>query len=483
MLRGRARRDDEQGAVIVTSVIVLTLMLGLAALVIDLGHQRALRREVQNAADSAALGAAQDLPRVTTAESTAKSLTTQNAPEGTFGWSACTDTGQLAFAAAGTPCVSFDSSYTRVRVRVPTQTFDTLFGKLLGTSGLETYAVAEARGITTGFGTIQPFALYSGFGSGLVCLDASSSGTGGAYPCNEPQEGNFGLLDLRQYGNATLGTIQRCSDPDQQVRLRNNVAIGADHLYGTYANPPGEVVEACTPVPVPNPDTVELRTGNFVQGLDLGLVHGNSTDFDDGRPARLQRGTNTKATITGESLDNRPLWEFIPNTTLSDVPSTCQRSYFDGLLASTPSNQRQATMHAALRACFDAYTTGNYHGNLFTANTTTEFPLDVTDLQLSPRFAYVPVLSATSPPSGSSTLVHIIGFRAVFLQETYAGCTANPPCSVEFEPGPWNTAPQGNKNTNHKALSSFVFAPSMLPGSLATKPEQLGENRYIELVK
>ena len=126
------RRRDERGAVLIITVIMLVVLLGIAALAVDLGYAYEMRRQVQNTADAAALGAAQDLPDLTTTESDAKSLSSTNLPHGTFPWSDCTDSGSLGVNAPDTPCISYDTSFTRVRVQIPQQTFPTFFGRVLG---------------------------------------------------------------------------------------------------------------------------------------------------------------------------------------------------------------------------------------------------------------------------------------------------------------------------------------------------------------
>ena len=56
MLRGRG--GSEQGSVAITVALALTLLLGLAALVVDVGLNWAARTSAQTAADSAALAGA-----------------------------------------------------------------------------------------------------------------------------------------------------------------------------------------------------------------------------------------------------------------------------------------------------------------------------------------------------------------------------------------------------------------------------------------
>ena len=474
----RARGRDERGAVLVIMSLLLVVLLGIAALAVDLGYAYEQRRHVQNSADAAALGAAQDLPNLTTTEADAKSLSQTNLPSGSFPWSSCTDPGSLGVNSADTSCVSYDSSFTRVRVRLPQQSFPTFFGRVLGVSSTSTSAGATARVVGAGFASIEPYALFSGFTAGLACLKQGPSGHRIA-TCDDPTTGNFNLLDITQYGNASLNTPQRCGQSFQRARVIDNIAIGADHMFTVYNGT--ELDDGCGQ---PGPNTLPPRTGNDISAFDTGLVHGGSTDTSDGGGARLKRGQYPKANVLGTQLDNKPLWEFIPEQILSNVPTSCQRATFDSLLAITPTSQQQTTMQTALEQCFTDYETGNYTGVVFGANTDPfgkEVPLDLYDIQLSARFGYVPQFVQSIPPTGASGNLNIAAFRAIFMEDVYAGCSNS--CSVDFSPGPWNSGALGSSNQNAAAMTAWVFPAGMLPSSLRGNPAAIGQNTYVQLVQ
>jgi Flp pilus assembly protein TadG len=477
-LKRRVDPNDERGAVMVMTVIVLVVMLGISALVVDLGFAWQKRREIQSSADAAALGGAQDLPSVITATASVKSLAVTNLPDGTFPWSSCTDARHLSVLAVSTPCVSFDSSFTQVRVHIPRQTYDTTFGKVIGIDTTSTSASATARVVGAGFGSIVPFALFSGFTTGLACLKEGPSGHRIA-TCDDPETGNFNLLDITQYGNATLNTPARCGNSFQRQRVIDNIAIGADHMFSVYDGTPS--VDGCG---VPGPNTIPPRTGNDIAAFDTGLVHGVAGDTSDGGSARLKRGGYQKATVLGQQLDNKPLWEYIDDTSLPNIPSSCQRSTFDQLLASTPTAQQQGVLQGALEQCFADYEEGSYTGVVFGANTNPfgkEVPADLFDLQLTPRFAYVPQFAQSVPPNGSSADLNIADFRAIFMEDVYADCSNG--CGVNFSPGPWNTGSLGDSNKNASAMTAWVFPSSMLPPGLTGNPAAVGQNTYVQLVE
>jgi Flp pilus assembly protein TadG len=428
-------RRDEAGAVLVFTTICLVVMLGFAAVVIDLGIAYGHRRSMQGAADAAALGAAQNLAKgdITGATTTATVLGDQNLRGQTISWNACAgDTLPSGYQAdASQNCVSFNRTWDRVRVRVPKQSFPTLFGGILGINSLKTSTVAIAGLVGVGNGGgLLPFALTGSFGSGDYCLDSGGAGNSVA-PCNGPTTGNFGVLDF-------AGCVSN-------QNLGDNIAAGADHLYGS--NPTGTLADIPDDCTQPRPNTVSTKPGNNVGPETSGMITG--TNFSDGGPARLQRvptncgsfspawETVSAACGTAGAIDNRPLWEFIPETPIAGIPASCQRATFDALLATlaaAPVATQRLGMHAALLTCVNDYVLSGSTAPVFTAMTggVVDHGLPLFDLQESPRFSYVPQMLETVPCNGRCTY-RIKAFRAVFVQRT--GKNNSPSF---FEPGPWN---------------------------------------------
>jgi len=313
------RRDDERGAVMVIFALLLVVMLGMAALVVDVGYATQKKRQLQNAVDAAALAGAQDLPNLTAAIATVKSYLSTDLPGANTDWSSCQDPAAnhpgLTSVVGQTACISFDSSFTQIRVKAPQQSYATGFGRALNITSLKTNAAAQARVVSAGFGSIQPFALFSGFTAGLTCLKEGPSGHR-IQSCDGPDSGNFNLLDVTQYSNATLQTPLRCGNSFQQDRMIDNIAIGADHDFSIYSSSGPTIVDACG---TPGPNTLPPRTGNDINAFDKGIIHAvaNTSDTSDGGGGRLKRyPTNwpgyPTATALGATIDNKPLWEFIP---------------------------------------------------------------------------------------------------------------------------------------------------------------------------
>ena len=159
-LRLRHSRDEQGAIAIVTAFLMVALVLG-AALVVDLGNARDVRRQSQNAADAASLAGANMLypatgvcplggpqPCVDDAVAAAKKYALNNFQVSASDWNTCTaPAGQaLAFVpSGGTSCISFSSDFTQVRVYVPTRAVATFFGGIAGRSSIPVGSSAQAQ--------------------------------------------------------------------------------------------------------------------------------------------------------------------------------------------------------------------------------------------------------------------------------------------------------------------------------------------------
>jgi Putative Flp pilus-assembly TadE/G-like len=158
VLSGRSPKRDETGAVAVMVALLSIVLFGMAAIVVDLGHARAVRLEMQSVADASALAAANRLYLTGTADTTAAAtaakqyaLDNYKIPLADWNTGQCTDPSPLPALAPGTNCISFNSPVTptEVRVFVPSQRVDTPLSGPMGRSSLNLTASANAR-ITPG---------------------------------------------------------------------------------------------------------------------------------------------------------------------------------------------------------------------------------------------------------------------------------------------------------------------------------------------
>src|SRR6188768_1474758 len=124
----RRRLRNESGQALVIFVLFLPVLIGFAALVLDVGNWYAQKRFVQNAADAAVLAGAQDLPNIGTAQTTAQSYVTKNG--------------------GGVTNVTFPTA-NKIRVTV-TRNTPTYFAKIFGLSSVNVAAQATATRAASG---------------------------------------------------------------------------------------------------------------------------------------------------------------------------------------------------------------------------------------------------------------------------------------------------------------------------------------------
>ena len=148
------RSLSERGAVAVLTAILSLVMLSMAALVVDLGHARDVRSQLQTAADAAALAGMNAMyasgtgtPDLTAGVAAAKQYASYDAGVTAAQWSSCADaTRPSGYVAQTTACISVDSASAprTLRVRIPASTVSTLFGGVVGRKTVTVSAVAEA---------------------------------------------------------------------------------------------------------------------------------------------------------------------------------------------------------------------------------------------------------------------------------------------------------------------------------------------------
>jgi hypothetical protein len=517
--------ERERGLAIVFVALLMVVMLLFAAFAIDIGALYNHRREDQNAADSGALAAAQDLDGpVATMVATAQDYVEDVVGE-TFTaaeWNSCgADGGSLPNLAPGSNCISYTTD--QVRVRVPDQQYETFFASVAGIDSFRHSAFAIAGLVPDGFGGVLPFgvtgtAAQGGFG----CLQSNSNGQA-SQVCGSIS-GNFRYLDFGQFGSSTLGTTNNCGNGTQDTRLVQNMAMGVDHSLSVFgAVHAGEVVDtvACQPPQVPSPNAVFTRTGNQADDATVGLFSGTASNFPDGDPARLRRHDSrlfdgaapSPISVLGVSnLDNVPLWEFMVDNPADDLPASCKRSQFvDGSgnfsIANTPvevqaflAGRTEGDQSVALlQRCFDHYRglswtgfpigdivppepptgcSGPCDSPIFDRNSASEDP-EMYDIQFTSRFGYVPELNSFG--SGNS-VSRIVAFKAVFIQRLYIERGGG---GVTWDPGVSPAPPTSGGFSRVGETSIFIFPPGSLPNGLAdtNAPFEIGANRFVRLIR
>ena len=381
-LRQRLRQDG--GTVIPLVALSIVVLLGMAAFAVDLGLLYGERRQAQTAADASALAGALAMSggesaAVTDAMELARRNLDQTYDDPTWAalWAGCSDAGRPAsfVPSATSDCISFDHGASLIRVRIPNQSVDAIFGGLLGVDTYRTNATAVARFLPA---LVRPFAAVAGQPSGEYCLQNPPGGHA-KLPCTGPTSGNFGSMHNPRHTLACPG--------NKNNALVWNIALGIDHGIAVWSVGDPLVIDECPNV---KPNQVVTDTGNFPNEATAGFATGGPP-LVAGELPLLQQGTNAKKDVIIDGitypLDDRPLWDYlIPNSTPG-----CADTDFAGLdgVAAT----------AQMDICVTAWTAGE---------------LFDTSIVESPRFVIIPQMLEATLPSGSGPMT-IERFRAVFV--------------------------------------------------------------------
>ncbi len=439
------RLHDDRGATAVLVAASLVLLMGFAALVVDIGAGFNERRLDQTAADASVMGAAVHAVIVSSALDgalEAQRLVDQNLDRTVTDWEGCVDPD--AYAIQPIPdveCISFNETGTRIRVTVPEQSIDTTFGRLFGVNTLTLDAFAEAAIEVDGGGGSLPFGLFSGVSAGTEACLKDTAGPALPPPCDGPTLGQFGPFNPYKHEPGA----GFCS-------ATNNVfvysaALGVDHTMTSfdpdYAGGAGVsatnnvVIEGCTAgEPDLFPNSVDQDPGNKIPLLETAFLTGD-TLFGVSFPGRLEDGSSPKildALGPGTvNVNNTPLWDYL-------LPGAC----------TIPGGPDIAAKKAALLACLQDWADP--------ANPKTPiFQLGLINAQ---RLAFVPKYDEASELPGGT--YHINSFIPVYLQGLYFTQPAGP--YVVFDPTGENSAEVFDVQ-NLTALTSIVLDCRMLTDS------------------
>lgn len=131
--------QQEEGQSLVMMALLLSLLLGFTALVVDVGYLYAEKRQLQTAVDAAALAGAQDLPFQAAAVSQAQNYITSNIED--------------SHPVITTPY----QSNSKFLAAAATKEVPTFFAKFLGVSSVNLSAQAVAQKINRWVGEALPF--------------------------------------------------------------------------------------------------------------------------------------------------------------------------------------------------------------------------------------------------------------------------------------------------------------------------------------
>lgn len=461
MTRPSHQMSSEGGTVLIVVAGSLIMLMGIAAIAVDLGVGFNERRQDQTAADTAAMSGAvefalgshqDDIVSETLALARSNLDTTYSNADWQAMWETCTDPGRVNFDlgngstatfqpvdspwTAGTKldCISTGSSY--IRVRIPDQAITTTFGRVVGVDKIETNAAAVAHlNSEDDYMGLLPFGIPGGSANGELCLKTSGSGT--AYdPCQGPSGGGFGEIDSEFFGD--FFGAPDCGNPGHP-ELRQNVAIGLDHFVAVWpaedaaaegvttgSAHPGSIAsyqnvsyDACSfsggsVVPEAAGQTFPansllVATGFSPEPIEVGLISdqtflGETSRLWDGsgRPLVKKR---TGVNNTVYKLDNVGPWQYLTGSGLCDKDSYAGRS----------TAEKVERFDDCLRT---------YGGTS-----------DIFDDSIgsSPRFAWAPEYWHAASTSGSRWQP-VRRYRMMFLGGLWFNCNASGICDIYFYP-------------------------------------------------
>lgn len=452
--RERHRSDDDLGLAIPLVALSLVILMVFAAFVLDLGLVYSERRSDQNSADASATSGAVQLLRAQSAQAAVTEIVAKvnddlerNVSDSE--WTSCSDPANLtrtALTLALTPatdCISFSAGFDRVRVRIPNQTINTSFGRVVGLNSFTSSAFAEVSTTPAGGGAL-PFVVTSLNGAGdQICL--RTDGTGGDEPPDQPPppgdpygQGfqldpcNEQSFDTHEGGRGTIKPYfyNGCSVIGNQT-IVDAIMVGMDHQIGVFdpevTLAPGASANALDTHPdarldggdgggggctVVLPNTVDIDTGLTAQLLKCSLLEvpcSSGSSATSGKSGRLS-GPIATAEFAELGVNDAALWDYFVGSLPVGSPSSCADAKSD----STEFYLRRA----ALQDCLMNWSSGQ----LFTE-----------DIAEEKRLGFVPRIAERglcdtqpNPPSdpdcqgnGPLSNVHVNSFSPVYIDGLY----------------------------------------------------------------
>jgi len=461
-------RGRERGATLPMFGICLIVLMAMSAFATDLGLLFVERRETQSAADAGVLGGALDLANgLSTASEASAALartnlrTTYSDAEWSALWAACTDPDALAYTGTvlgtATNCISADG-LGKYRVVVPDQAVPAAFSSVLGIQQFTTGAFAEVEVTLSGVGGVLPFAVLSTAPSGsLICLRSASGGTASP-PCSGADAGNFGALEIAQWGNPQYGTQNIPCNLNKGDQLMVNISVGIDHFITPFTGT--QIIDSCAKPFGPNALPTFQGIGG---GLYTGMIAGDviAGTYFPGRLTLTSAGATQafKKQSNIYNVDDVPLWEYIPFGKGVTVPATCTRESFEATVAAGG----HAAAETQMATCFTDFQLGIGYAALFDIDTNGD---NEPDIVFSARYGAVPQFHETAFPTGNSAPLHIKDFRAVFVNGIYAGCNGTS-CSIIHTPGSGGatiTLPNGSAPIDQ--VTGWLLPDGTLPPEL-----------------
>jgi len=257
---------QQRGQVLVLAAGAMVVLLGFAALAVDVGFFARAKRQLQNDADAMALAGAQAIPNQGLAESGARDSGITNGVQ----------QGEVVSIGFGTTCSGANEPNT-ITVRLQ-RSQPTFLARVLGiTSGtLNACATAGRFSLGGGSGAV-PWALEDScltqatFGQ-TYTLKYDSQATGA--DCDS-QGGNFGAMAVDEFGAGPNCTT--IPGPDEERKYRRAICFGAsrDLCSTTSTDCVGQAGDDCSGSPVADYELC-TETGNMTGPTQDGVQYRKS---------------------------------------------------------------------------------------------------------------------------------------------------------------------------------------------------------------
>jgi Flp pilus assembly protein TadG len=276
----RSGRDQRGAVLIIVAIILPFVLLGFAALAIDLGSFSQQQRQAQSAADAAALAGAQDLPgSATSATADAKSYVISNMPGVPHTYPVTCATPPAPGVCITTP-VSSDT--TKISVTV-TENVPSFFGRIFGINNTNVSATATAQATNVAVAAPALFAIGTTCGTGGqgygISFNASGISMPGGFVSNAGinQAGHNNVYGKSTYvppctmnynGDTTDNTYNGVSAPG------TSATASTPNTFSSFPSP-----SACTYGPSP------LTTPSVVPAVDHGGTDLNLQNLTGNLPA------------------------------------------------------------------------------------------------------------------------------------------------------------------------------------------------------
>ena len=180
----RSPVGNELGQAVVATVLFLTVLLGMAAMVVDVGGAYLVQRKLQASADAAALAGAQELPQTAAATALAREFSAEDARKNEYEHVSGVTSGITTFCRAGSSCSPVNAIAVTQTASVATN-----FARVFG---LDTFTV-HARGVAQIQSGATPWAIFaydSDCGSLVLKLNGGDTRVDGAIHSNGKLEVN-----------------------------------------------------------------------------------------------------------------------------------------------------------------------------------------------------------------------------------------------------------------------------------------------------